>query len=203
MAGPNQYDDLGGMDGCDAAPAGFCMTRTLPFDGLAEWCVEKENAETDSRRELAREVIQELPSFNASMSSVAKDGRGFSSIPVAGGQGSRISLSAARLRLIMTNVPMRQPKATVLAMDIVVEYAKRPTKKLGTLVAASTAEIAVPVMTRRAVGAQIIQWPFPRATERPMRTWTRVRRATTNRHVCLRVRASQSLTAEAGSDATA
>lgn len=157
MAGANQYDDFGGMDGCDAAPAGFCMTRTLPFDGIAEWWVENENAETDSQRELAREVIQELPSFIASTSSVAKDGRGFSSTPVAGGHGSRISLSAARLRRIMTNVPMRQPKATVLATDMVVEYVKRPTKKLGTLVAASTAEMAVPVMTRRTVGAQIIQ----------------------------------------------
>ena len=165
--------------------------------------MENENAEMDSRRELAREVIQELPSFNASMSSVAKDGRGFSSAPVAGGQWSLMSFSAARLRRIMTNVPMRQPNATVLATDIVVEYAKRPTKKLGTLVAASTAEIAVPVMTRRAVGAQIIQCPFPRATERPMRTCMRVRRATTKRHVCLRVKASQSLTAEAGSEVTA
>ena len=55
------------------------MARAEPGrDGWFE-CVVKDQFEIESWRELALEVIHEdPPSRNASMSSVAKDGRGFS-----------------------------------------------------------------------------------------------------------------------------
>ena len=97
--------------------------RVLALDGWREWWVENENAEMLSHRELAREVIHEEPSLSTLMSSVAKLGRGFSSTGpfFAGGQGSRISSSAARLRLMITSVPTRQLKARVLSTEMVEE----------------------------------------------------------------------------------
>ena len=80
VAGLNQYDDLGAIDGYDAV-TGCGSIRALALEGARECvlCVENENAEMLSHRELAREVIHDEPSLRASMSSVAKLGRGFSS----------------------------------------------------------------------------------------------------------------------------
>lgn len=148
------------MEGWEAV-AGLFGNDTLLIEGLAEWCVccvwcvENEKAEIESRRELAREVIQELPSLSASMSSVANEGRGaFSSMGCAGGHGFLISLRAVRLRLMVKRVPMRQPNATVLKIATDEEYAASPIKKLDTPLPASTPAIAVEVTARIEVGAQ-------------------------------------------------
>ena len=132
VAGLNQYDDLGAIDGYDAV-TGWGSIRALALEGARECvlCVENENAEMLSQRELAREVIHDEPSLSASISSVAKLGRGFSSIAAfAGGHGSRMSSSAARLRLMMTSVPTRQPNARLLSNATVEEYATSPMNRL-------------------------------------------------------------------------
>lgn len=77
------------------------------------------------RREPAYDVNHELPSFRASMSSVAKDGLGcFSS--TTGGQGSRCPFVPLRLRRIVIRVPMRHPNATVLRTATADENPKIP-----------------------------------------------------------------------------
>ena len=212
VEGLNQNEDLGGIEGMDAV-AGCGSARALAL--IAEparecvracvWCVEKEKAEMLSQRELAREVIQDEPSLSMLISSVAKLGRRRSSTgaSLAGGQGSRISSSAARFFLMMMRVPTRQLKAAVLRTAVVVEYATSPMKKLRTLVAASTPAIAVEVATRSKVGAQSIQCLLPKATERPIRTCKRVNPEMTRRQVWRRLIANQSLTADPGSPAIA
>lgn len=145
-------------------------------------------------------MIQDELSLSALTSSAAKLGRGRSSTATfAGGQGSRMSSRAARLCLMMTRVPTRQPKASVLSNDTLVEYATRPTKRLWALVAARTPARAVEVTTRMRVGAQSIQCLPPKETGRPMRTCRSVKPEIIRRHVWRRVMANHSLTADAGS----
>lgn len=108
-AAPNQNEDLAGIDGYE--PVTGLFPRVEPCVRPV-WVVENEKAEMELRRDPAFDVIQELPSLRASMSSVAKDGLGcFSS--TTGGQGSRASLAALRLRRIVMSVPMRQVNAAV------------------------------------------------------------------------------------------
>ena len=71
-------------------------------------------------RELALEVIQDAPSRIASMSSVANEGLGFSSICLTGGQ-SFDELTAERFFLMTNSVRKRQPNAIVLNTAMVVE----------------------------------------------------------------------------------
>ena len=128
VVGLNQKEDFPGIDGCDAM-AGWGSMRPLAFELAREceracvWWVENENADTLSQRELAREVIHDEPSLRTLTSSVAKLWRRCSSIDpsFAGGQGSRISSSAARFFLIMMRVPTRQLNAAVLRRAVVVE----------------------------------------------------------------------------------
>jgi hypothetical protein len=95
--------------------------RAEPEEAIVVWWVENDHADMELQRELASDVIHEAPSRIASIFSVAKEGRGFSSIILTGGQGSVSSLRAARLRLMAIRVPMRQPNATVLRTAMVEE----------------------------------------------------------------------------------
>jgi hypothetical protein len=140
--------------------AELAATRELALEGMREWevwCVEKENAENESWRELAFDVIQELPSFRASTSAVSKETLGLSNSARAGGQGSRMSLRVDRFLRMITKVPIRQAKATLLNMASIVEYPSRPQKKLSTPVTARIPAIAVEVPATRSVGTQSIQ----------------------------------------------
>lgn len=85
------------------------------------WCVENDHWEMELCRELALDVIHDAPSRIASISSVANEGLGFSSITLTGGHGSDSSFIEARLRLIMRRVPTRQPNAKLLRAAMVEE----------------------------------------------------------------------------------
>ena len=150
----NQNDDLPGIEGWDAIPA--CMRADAGRETWF-WWVENDQLETESWRELALDVIHELPSRIASTSSVAKEGRAFSSTSRAGGQLSAGSFRAARLRLMVTRVRTSQPKAAVVRIATPLEYPTRPMKKVDTLVPASTPATTVEVATRTTVGAQMTQ----------------------------------------------
>jgi hypothetical protein len=135
--------------------------------------VEKDHAETELWRELALdalEVIHEAPSRMASISSVANDGLGCSSICLTGGQGSDSSWTTARLRLMASRVPTRQQKAMELITAMVLVYETSPINKLGTWAPERTAAMPVEVATSTKVGAQSIQCFSPKDTERPIRT---------------------------------
>lgn len=150
-------------------------------------------------RELAFEVIQEAPSRIASISSVAKEGLGFSSTCLTGGQGSDSSLSTARLRFMTMSVPMRQPNAKLLNMATPEEYATRPTKRLGKAAAERIPAIPVEVVASSKVGIHSIQCLVPKEIERPKRTCKSVMEATMSKPDCLIVMTTHNLTAEAGS----
>ena len=76
-------------------------------------------------RELALEVIQDAPSRIASMSSVANEGLGFSSICLTGGH-SLEEWTAERFFLITNSVRIRQPSIIVLDTAMIVEYDNNP-----------------------------------------------------------------------------
>lgn len=71
--------------------------------------MENDHAEMEQWQELVLEFdeIQEPVSRNASISSVANDGRGFSKVSRTGGQESTSSLMAFRLPLMTNNVVRR------------------------------------------------------------------------------------------------
>lgn len=161
--------------------------------------MENENAEMDSQRELAREVIHELLSLRALMSSVANERRRDFSSTTTGGQGSRMLCNAARLRRIMTSVPMRHPKAMLLKMATEAEYPTSPQKKVSTPAPARIPASPVDTTARRSVGDQSIQCFAPNPTGCPIRTCTRVSVAMTRRHDCRSVVAIHRRTAEPGS----
>jgi len=75
----------------------------------------------DPLRDPAFEVIHDAPSRIASISSVAKEGLGLSSIWLAGGQGSLTSLMALRFFLIMKRVRIKHPNAIVLRAAMLIE----------------------------------------------------------------------------------
>lgn len=152
----NQKADLPGIEGWDAAPG--CKRADPGRETWFAW-VENDQLSTESWWELtdALDVIHELPSRMASMSSVANEGRGFASTSRTGGQLSAGPFKAARLRLMVTSVTTSQAKAAVVKMATPVEYPTRPMKKVETSVPASTPATAVDVATRRSVGAQMTQ----------------------------------------------
>jgi len=85
--------------------------------------VENDHAEMEQWRELVLEFdeIQEPVSRNASISSVANDGRGFSRVSRTGGQESISSLMAFRLRLMTNNVVRRNVSEVKVMAATVVE----------------------------------------------------------------------------------
>jgi hypothetical protein len=111
LDGLNQKDDLAGIDDL----AGW------KFPDLFVWCVEKLQLDIDSRLDPAVEVIQDAPSRRPSMSSVAKEGRGFSMTLFMGGQGSEASFRAARLRLMLSKVMIKHESDIVLRIASVDE----------------------------------------------------------------------------------
>lgn len=147
----------------------------------------------EPRCDPAYDVIQELPSFIASISSVANEGRGRSSL-VAGGHGAFGSFKAERFRRIMTSVPTRKLKAAVFKSATAVEYDTMPMNRLGIPTPLIMPATTVEDVTMAVTGSQMIHWFHPNEMGLPIRTWMRVTAAITSRQDCLVVNASQSLT---------
>jgi len=97
---------------------------------------------------------------------------------------------------------MRLPNAALLKRAMVVEYARSPTKRLGTPAPARTPENVVDVRPISKVGAHSIQCMDPKDTDRPIRIWIRVSPDTTRRQVCLIVKANHNLAEDAASRAS-